>query len=517
MSKLSILFFLLWIFTFELRAQTTYQKAIDDTTASGDYYSFGSIFKAAGNNFVIGTTDSCKLIKINSSGTVQWARQYPVAGYQPWYKSVWEQTEDGYFMSLQAFDSVQQVVIARVDSEGNLLQKWSLAPLVYSEPHIGAMVYHGKQLFVCGASFGGEIFTFVIDSLGSINRYRHFSINVENLYSDISKAFIFDSSLYITLYTLSGTQGEYSTFLLKADLGGNLIWVKQLKIINNDFNRIQDFTFSDDHLITVVCEATEQIGIYYKRLVLAQFDTEGNMLWHQAYKYNGTAHLYSSSIKAVGNDFVVAGHIEPFQEAEALTLIKFDSTGNLLWANKYDYSGSQTTSYQTVDDFVQLGDSGFMIAGRLTKYLHGTIIKTNTFGESCTSAALDVQFVATDVGLVDKGFSLDSIFTLTNQDVNVVDLNPVSSDNCPAPSGVMDIASPAVTIFPNPFDYTFEIHCPAGCTGIKIRDIQCNLLQSEAVSTTEFHGGEGLSPGVFIVEIELKNGTSKYCKVVKAK
>ena len=296
--------------------------------------------------------DDLLLAKLDNSGNLVWA------------KSFGSNSEDWGMNNLA------------VDKSGNIYMNCMLGLWLPDDTiKIGNYEYTGstgRDIYVVKLTKDGDVI-WVRQAAGKLYD-SVFGIVVDevgNVYSTgcIRDTVYFDGTMYIA------NENKTDLFLSKYDPNGNLIFVK-LAQSTSDWNRgsiglditlgsdgfiylcglVNDTTTFDNH--TVHVPKTEY-------LVIAKYDTNGNVIWVRA---DIKGHAGRIATDADNNIYSSLGYGES-------TLVKYDSSGKLIWENKYGphKSGANNTTVEVLGLTVT-NENKLLITGMYDNL-------TNTFGK----------------------------------------------------------------------------------------------------------------------------------------
>ncbi len=153
-----------------------------------------------------------------------------------------------------------------------------------------------------------------------------------------------------TFGSLNGSNaGNWDAFLVKYDSSGNELWSRQIGTSANDFSRSVTVGASGNVYITGATSGdlggNNAGGL---DAFLTKFDSSGNELWTQQIGSPNTDISSSVAVDGSGNVYITGfgGHLDGTSGAGYdIFLVKYDSSGNLLWSkennsNLSDYSQS---------------------------------------------------------------------------------------------------------------------------------------------------------------------------------
>lgn len=141
---------------------------------------------------------------------------------------------------------------------------------------------------------------------------------------------------YGNIYTTGSTNSfgpgsptyHIAVSLLKYDPAGNLVWQKIWS--GSGSGSDEGDSIAVDSLGNVyVTGSTTSFGTGYSVLIL-KFNSSGNLLWQRIWGDGGNNYGNSVAVDSSGNIYVT-GNAFSFTDGARVYLLKFDSTGNLLW------------------------------------------------------------------------------------------------------------------------------------------------------------------------------------------
>ncbi|XHR83383.1 MAG: SBBP repeat-containing protein [Gloeotrichia echinulata GP01] len=191
--------------------------------------------------------------------------------------------------------------------------------------------------------------------------------------------------------TLTSASGSNDAFITKLDSTGNILWAQKLGGTSSDYGNGITVDASGNTYVTgnfsgtatfgsTTLTAVSQYGISTADGFITKLDNSGNVLW--AKKWGGTAsdNGYDIAADASGNTYVTGtfsgtttfGNTTLTSDGSAFGnpfITKLDSSGNFLWAQKFNIGASYTGSDIIVDS---LGNS----------YITGSFYGIATFGNT---------------------------------------------------------------------------------------------------------------------------------------
>ncbi|MBS1515897.1 MAG: SBBP repeat-containing protein [Bacteroidetes bacterium] len=147
-------------------------------------------------------------------------------------------------------------------------------------------------------------------------------------------------NVYVIGDSYSGSNTEsYNGILLKYNNAGILQWSKVYNGPANNEDFFRDIDIDKDGNIYIAGAVT--LSGTTKDALLLKYNSSGTLLWSQT--YNGAATLddyaMDMEIDTLGNIYIAGGSSRGVNNNDAL-IIKYNSSGGFLWANKYNGSGN---------------------------------------------------------------------------------------------------------------------------------------------------------------------------------
>ncbi len=399
------------------------------TDASGNVYitgcfcsptiTFGSITLTSNGNYDI------FLVKYGSTGNVLWAKSAGSTN-EDWGRDV---TTDelgniyitGFFSSLTiTFDSTtlinnggRDIFLVKYDSTGNVLWAKSAGGVEWDVGYSVTTDASGN-VYMSGY-FRGDTITF--DSTILINNgcYSAFLVKynatgnvlwaknaggLANGYSidtdaseNVYMTGVFSGSITFGSITLTNN-GEYGIFLVKYNATGNVLWAKGAA--GTDWDEAWSTTsdasgnvyitgyFRSD---TITFDSTILTSNGIEDVFLVKYNSTGNMLWAKSAGGNSYDSGHGVTTDALGNVYLTGYFCSPTITFDSVTLInnnssdttdiflvKYDSTGNVLWAKSAGGANSDGGFSVTIDASGNIYITGYFKSDIIT---FGSTILTN--------------------------------------------------------------------------------------------------------------------------------------------
>jgi Putative metal-binding motif/Beta-propeller repeat len=350
--------------------------------SSGNTYITGSFTETATFETTSLTSDGTSdifIVKYDSSGNVLWAKRGGGAGSEVSYGIAVDNSGNayitGYFDETVTFGTksltsvgANDAFVVKYDSSGNVLWAKRGGGAGY-EGSYGIAVDSNSHAYITGmfqgtATFGstsltsaGGNDTFVVkyDSSGNVLWAKRGG----GISGDDSDGIAVDSSgnSYITGIfnetTTFGTTsltsaGSNDAFVVKYDPSGNVLWAKKGGGVSGDFSYGIAVDSSGNSYITGIFNETATFGTTSltsagsNDVFVVKYDPSGNVLW--AKKGGGTSGDFSYSIAVDSNSHAyITGMFQGTATfgstsltsagASDVFVVKYDSSGNVLWAN----------------------------------------------------------------------------------------------------------------------------------------------------------------------------------------
>ena len=139
--------------------------------------------------------------------------------------------------------------------------------------------------------------------------------------------------------------------------------------INLEWQRRNDYRLSGaEYNPSSYCTAIDSSGGSYLsslisdsnkvKILLVKYNTSGELEWRRFYQNNaaGMTGNYGCFMKCDGSNIYVASRYKDSTYGNRILLLKYDSTGSIVWENKYHYPGS----YGDITGGIALDKSGFI-------------------------------------------------------------------------------------------------------------------------------------------------------------
>jgi uncharacterized delta-60 repeat protein len=320
----------------------------------GTNYEFTeSIQKTSDGGYIVaGSTGSDFLIiKLDSSGNIQWSRA--IGGTNSDIARSIQQTSDGGYIVAGFTNSFgagnYDVLIIKLNSSGNIQWSRAIGGIGYDEAYSIQQTSDGGYI-VAGytGSFGAggyDVFIIKLDSSGNIQWSRAIggtNIDIANSIQQTS-----DGGYIVAGDTYSFGAGAWDVFIIKLDSSGNIQWSRAIGRTNSDGAYSIQQTSDGGY---IVAGSTDSFGAGGHDVLIIKLNSSGNIQWSRA--IGGTNSDGARSIQQTSDGgYIVAGLTRSFSSGGLdFFIIKLDSSGNIQWSraiggtnDEYAYSIQQTS------------------------------------------------------------------------------------------------------------------------------------------------------------------------------
>ena len=301
-------------------------------------------------------------------------------------------------------------------------------------------------------SIGSDYYVVKTDSLG-IEQWRRENTLYNSL--DSSNKMYAIKQLPDSSYIMCGEIDDFQVglgsrllgYLVKLDSNGGMIWEKMIgDTIDRIFIDIQIFS---DNSFLILGEKHDSTRI----LTLEKYDSAGNSIWYQEYNFYPDL-IYSNNtiVKCLNSDFLLLAHLNFGQN---IGIIRVDSTGNLIIKNAI--SGVSNEKGIAVKE---IGNYSYELITRqeLSPYNSRifqldsllTISSVSTFSQLWSAAIVDsmIFYGAFLEMYVYKGNSFgDSIwYQYINEPTGIPNKTIVNRKGCPVTCGNIDDGSATISV-----------------------------------------------------------------------
>lgn len=386
-------------------------------------------FVIGGSTASFTSSEEMYLIKLDSTGSMQWTKTYNSFGYDRIH-GVKQTADGGYYLSGYIEDGYElfDMAFAKVDASGNILWAKYSGDFEAEELRRLCLTPDGGML-VAGynASLGvgaKDVQAIKLSGDGNIEWANTYG----TLYEDFNTSCILSSD---GSYVLSGAvdiTGAYAIrpTLIKLDSLGNIIWAKYYSGFIEDWAR--DLIETPDGGYLIIGD-TRSYGLGGSQDVyLIKVNSSGNVDWAKSFGDIGTDVGYSVTIGS-DNKYVIAGYTNSFGfGGYDAFLMKVDSGGFLEWFHTY---GGYTDDYAI--DVTGTPDNGLAFTGiRSSNTLGGEdvyLVKTDADGYSNCAVGVFSPNVFTISNLQATDLNMGTLDYSSATNLNLTTFNPNSGEN----------------------------------------------------------------------------------------
>ena len=270
------------------------------------------------------------IIKYDSAGTQQWVNFYGTENNVSYATAIIIDKYGNIYVTGQSGeDSTSSIDIVTIKYNSFGILKWVAkynSPTSENDYGMAIGVDSDGSIYVCGGSQGDLHYDDYIlvkyDSLGAEQWNRRY--NGSGNFSDQARALVIDklNNVYISGYaTQAGTGNDFTT--IKYNPFGDQIWLRKYNNGLNDF--CEDLTI--DRIGNIYVEgASDGNGTNYDYATI-KYNASGNQLWAVRYDYSGVYPDYPSSIAVDNNGSV---HVTGQSNRDYLTIKYSQLTGAII-------------------------------------------------------------------------------------------------------------------------------------------------------------------------------------------
>ena len=506
----------------------------------------GTIVQTSDGGFVVGgRTQSFGegnwdnlLTKFNSFGDHLWTRVLDYGDNEGGISV--KETSDGGFVTFgwsESFWADREHLIAKFDGSGNLLWNRTIRGgdpwYAYGGPAIEASD-GGLVVFGCTNSFT-DVFDLLLSKFDPAGAHLWTKILVgSSTERPGGLTETSDGGIVATGSTESFGAGDYDLLLAKFGSTGVLLWTRTLGGGGVDWGESVTEA-SDDGL--VVTGYTESFGAGGRDLLLAKFDSSGNLLWSRT--LGGSADDTGRFvIQAYDGGFAVTGLTESFGAGgRDLLLAKFDSSGNLLWSRTL--GGSADDAGRSL---VEAYNKGLVLVGSTASFGAGNqdllLASFDSAGNTCLGQFVfpEIHTIAPDITQPNPTV-LSRSPTITVPDPSVASPVPDTTVVCESPEAAVEenLTEPTAAILlyqnhPNPFNLTTRIFFALpedghvvlevfDVSGRRVRTLADGRVSAGRYSEfwdAEDSAGNQVAPGIYLYRLSVEGKTfTRKCTLLR--
>jgi uncharacterized delta-60 repeat protein len=399
------------------------------------------------------------------------------------YANSIQQTSDGGYIvagGTNSFGAGGDILIIKLDSSGNI--QWSRAIGGTDDDYANSIQQTSDGGYIVAGytySFGAGSYDFLIiklNSSGNIQWSR--AIGGTGYDEALSIQQTSDGGYIVAGYTNSFGAGRFDALIIKLNSSGNIQWSRAIGGTNGDYaNSIQQT--SDGGYI--VAGGTNSFGTGGDILII-KLNSSGNIQWSRA--IGGANNDDAVSIQQTSDGgYIVAGWTNSFGAGGHDSLIiKLNSSGNIQWSRAI--GGANNDDAVSIQ---QTSDGGYIVAGSTNSFGTGFdffIIKLDFSGNiSGCGNVLNVSPTNTSISPTNNSVSpTNTSISPTNTSISPTNtsVSPTVSNVCYGLSPIFEISSGKINIGYNTLDPKAFLNIGGsvqiGHGGTPIRKIQHGII-----------------------------------------
>jgi hypothetical protein len=343
----------LWVHTYDYYDTDNYSRGIA-LDGAGNVYVTGSVYDGVALQVWICT------IKLDNDGNFQWSRFWYGPEDDTNARDLAVDESGNVYVTGATYDLSGDYVTIKYDTDGNKI--WDVmydGPAGLEDDPVAIVFDEVGNVYVTGKSEDAintdKITTVKYDSDGNevwVDRWGSLGINRPTAMAIDNDGYVYVTGREPRMFT----ETDYRT--IKYDPDGGRLWSVLYDGPGNDNDYAWDIDVDDNGNVYVTGQSTGEYGHYDYATV--KYDTDGNELWDARYEGPwGDDKATAISVDGNGNSFVT-GYSDQLLDNYDVYTIKYDSSGNEVWAMQFDSADGE-------DDYamdIELdGSSNVYVAG----------------------------------------------------------------------------------------------------------------------------------------------------------
>jgi hypothetical protein len=248
-------------------------------------------------------------------------------------------------------------------------------------------------------------------------------------------------------------------------------------------------------------------------MTFAHLNSDGDEISHQSFIDSFKDALLYGAFIGVNPDSSYSACFSVFSASgSGCAVSEFNKQGELYWSNVYSFDSIWEPSA-----IMKAGANYITVAGnRLVHDANGFILNVNGDGSGCGERTFPLKLNNTVLSInhsnfnstPDTNYSVSLIQITESEDIQATKLCGFGTNSSQTPSS-------RISVNPNPFAQSFDLTLN-GSNGalMSIYDLNGSLIFSDFIHKN-YHGGNFLKPGLYLIKLNLDNGKCFTEKVLK--
>ncbi|MFH0702176.1 MAG: SBBP repeat-containing protein [bacterium] len=289
--------------------------------SSGNIYITGCQYSDAYGNFDIA------VIKLNSSGTMQWQKKIGGASDDRGNGITIDNSGNVYLTGYQSSDSygTEDIAVIKLDSSGTIQWQKKIGG-ANSDISYEIAVDNSGNVYATGYQFSNvygnyDIFLIKLDSSGTIQWQK----KIGGTSIDIGLGIAVDSSenVYLTGYQASDTYGGNDIFAIKLNSSGTIQWQKKIGGANGDIS----YAIAVDNSGNVYLTGYQASDTYGGNdIAVIKLDSSGTMQWQKKIGGASDDNGIGIAVDSNGNMYVSGRQLSNTYGLKDIAIIKMNTT-----------------------------------------------------------------------------------------------------------------------------------------------------------------------------------------------
>ena len=299
-----------------------YAWAVQQTSDSG--------YIVAGYTASFGPSADFWVLKLNSTGNIEWQKTYGGNGFDGCYSgsNIKQTLDDGYILAgySDSFGESMDFWVLKLSSTGTVQWQKTYGG-DYSDQAFSVHQTSDEGYIVAGKTISfedgnGGVWILKLDSSGVVQWQKTYGdITGPDCAWDIQQTL---DGGYIMVGEYSVGAGDYDLWALKLDNNGNITWGKAYG--GADLDRAWAVQQTSDGGY-IIAGRTDSYGAGRADFWLLKLDSNGNITWERT--FGGTDSDYAYSVNQTSDGYVVAGYAGSLYSQGGFCILKLDPYGSI--------------------------------------------------------------------------------------------------------------------------------------------------------------------------------------------